>query len=91
MRIRMAELFGDQACVHWWLPNEEGLTPLLKSIRMFADERNAAASTVQTENLLGIRNYFADMRLAGIGDLSRADDSPPAQSKGKGKGKDTGE
>ena len=67
MRARMAELFRDQSCVRWWLPNDEGFSPLLQRIRVFADERNATAVTAQTENLREIRHIFAKMQL-GPGD-----------------------
>ncbi len=67
MRIRMAELFRDESCVRWWLPDDEGFSPILRSIRTFADERNATAVTAQTENLREMRHIFARMRL-GRGD-----------------------
>ncbi|PHH72276.1 hypothetical protein CDD82_6050 [Ophiocordyceps australis] len=62
-RIKMAELFGDRSCAHWWLPNGEGLTPVLQSVRAFADERNAAAVNAQQENLREVRHLFAKLEL----------------------------
>ncbi|POR37548.1 Uncharacterized protein TPAR_02253 [Tolypocladium paradoxum] len=50
-RMKMAEVFRDPSCAHWWLPNDEGLTPILQSIRTFADERNVAAVNAQQENI----------------------------------------
>lgn len=85
MRMRMAELFGDHSYVRWWLPNDEGLTPLLKSLRLFADERNATATTPQSENLREIRHIFAKMQLGGLGDSPQSDESTQAGGKGKGK------
>lgn len=89
----MAELFGDQACIRWWLPDGEGFTPILKNLRMFADERNATAVTAQTENLREIRHIFETMRLAGSMDspaTTMTDDGTEQhqhqQSTGKGKG-----
>jgi hypothetical protein len=58
MRVRMAELFGDPSCVRWWLPNDEGFTPILQSIRAFADERNAPATDAHSENLREIRHLL---------------------------------
>jgi phosphodiesterase/alkaline phosphatase D-like protein len=85
MRTRMAELFGDQSCVRWWLPNDEGFTEILKNVRIFADERNATAVTAQSENLREIRHIFAKMQLGGLSDSPQSDDA--LQAKGKGKEK----
>ena len=63
MRLRMAQLFRDESCVRWWLPNDEGFTPMLQSIRAFADERNATAVSTQSENLRQIRSVFSRMDL----------------------------
>jgi hypothetical protein len=85
----MAELFGDQACLRWWLPDDEGFTPILKSLRMFADERNATAVTAQTENLREVGHIFETMRLVGSIDspaTTTTTDDGPEQPIGKGKG-----
>ncbi|KAK3339284.1 hypothetical protein B0H65DRAFT_295929 [Neurospora tetraspora] len=74
MRLRMAELFRDGSCLRWWLPNDEGFTPMLQSIRAFADERNATAVSTQSENLRQIRSVFSRMDIrrtaTGQGQLS---------------------
>lgn len=57
----MAEVFRDPSCAHWWLPNGEGLTPILQSVRTFADERNAAVVDAQQENLREVRHLFAKL------------------------------
>ncbi|ORY63247.1 uncharacterized protein BCR38DRAFT_344223 [Pseudomassariella vexata] len=62
MRRRMAELFQDPSCVHWWLPNEEGLSHVLQSTRAFADERSANPVSDQTESLREMSAIFAKMR-----------------------------
>ena len=59
----MGELFHDPSCSRWWLPNEEGFSPILQSIRTFADERNAAAMTVQAENLREVHHIFSKMEI----------------------------
>lgn len=59
----MAEIFRDPSCIQWWLPNDEGLSPVLRSIRTFADERNANPVSQQTESLREISAIFAKMRL----------------------------
>ncbi len=94
MRTRMAELFKDEACIRWWLPNDEGFSPVLKSVRALADERNATLVSAQTENLREIRHVFSKMQLGGgadDGSQTRESDHGSTSSgkdKGKGKGKD---
>ncbi|KAL2153229.1 hypothetical protein VTH82DRAFT_4384 [Thermothelomyces myriococcoides] len=65
MRRRMAELFNDESCVRWWLPNDEGFTPLLQNIRAIADERNVnvMALATQRENLQQIQQNFSRMQM----------------------------
>ncbi|KAM5348104.1 hypothetical protein ACJ41O_007928 [Fusarium nematophilum] len=63
LRTKMSELFREPSCVQWWLPNGEGFSPVLQSIRNFADERNAAAVTAQQENLREVRHIFAKLSL----------------------------
>ncbi|EFY93461.1 C6 finger domain protein, putative [Metarhizium acridum CQMa 102] len=65
-RIKMAHLFRDPSCAHWWLPNDEGLTPILQAIRAFADERNTAAVNAQHENIREVRHLFAKMEAAEL-------------------------
>lgn len=85
----MAELFRDQSCVRWWLPNDEGFSPILKSIRTLADERNETAVSAQTENLREIRHVFSRMQLGGGDDASQTGESDyGSTSANKGKAKD---
>ncbi|RDA90865.1 hypothetical protein CP533_3221 [Ophiocordyceps camponoti-saundersi (nom. inval.)] len=63
-RLKMARLFRDPSCSRWWLPNDEGLTPVLQSIRAFADERNAAAVDDQLDNIREVRHLFVKLSLA---------------------------
>ncbi|KAI3399705.1 hypothetical protein diail_6054 [Diaporthe ilicicola] len=67
VRTRMAELFQDETVVRWWLPNDHGFTPMLQSLRAFADERNAAATSAQTESLQDMKNVFAALHLGSDG------------------------
>ena len=75
MRRRMAELFQDESCVRWWLPDDEGFIPILQSVRALADDRNATAASTQSETLRQIRHVFSKMRIRpptgnplGVGD-----------------------
>lgn len=43
LRSRLAELFNDKNAAQWWLPDNRGFSPMLQSIRNFADERHHAA------------------------------------------------
>ncbi|TGJ82993.1 hypothetical protein E0Z10_g5775 [Xylaria hypoxylon] len=71
MRARMAELFRDPSCSQWWLPNDEGLVPILRNIRAFAGVHNdnPFGKTQQTEALREISAIFSNMRID-------SDDSP---------------
>jgi hypothetical protein len=75
----MSEVFGDETCIRWWLPNDEGFSPVLKNVRTFADERNATAASAHSETLRDVRHVFAKMEIQGSGS-SKNDPS--------GKGKD---
>ncbi|PHH90476.1 hypothetical protein CDD83_3571 [Cordyceps sp. RAO-2017] len=62
-RLKMAQVLRDPSCAHWWLPDDEGLTPILRSVRTFADERNAAAVDAQLENIREVRHLFAKLEM----------------------------
>ncbi|KAG9248475.1 hypothetical protein BJ878DRAFT_26861 [Calycina marina] len=34
-RTKMSDLFRDRSCMQWWLPNDEGYPPIIRSIRKF--------------------------------------------------------
>lgn len=70
----MAELFNDQSCVRWWLPNDEGFSPLLQNIRALAEERNAMALSTQKESLKQIRNIFSRMQIRPEGTQTESGD-----------------
>lgn len=65
-RSHMADISHDPTCLRWWLPNDDGFTPLLQEIRVFADERNAAATATQPERIGEIRRVFAKLQLGGL-------------------------
>ena len=84
MRQRMAQLFQDPSCVDWWLPDEEGLYPIIKSIRSFADDRNANPVSDQTEALREMSAIFAKMRF----DPDETPSPSPVEGPARGKGKE---
>jgi hypothetical protein len=72
----MGALFHEPSCARWWLPNDEGYTPVLQSVRAFADERNAAAVTAQAENLREVRHVFSKLETGeGFGQQQPGDDT----------------
>lgn len=62
-RTKMAALFGDQSCMHWWLPNDESYPPMIRSIRKFVEERTSAARDVPTEDLRDMKAIFEKLKL----------------------------
>jgi hypothetical protein len=77
----MAKLFADESVIRWWLPNDEGFSPLLQNIRAIADERNTMAASTQRESLQQIRHVFSRMQLGG--DHTDGDDSAGSGPKGR--------
>jgi hypothetical protein len=82
MRTRFSQIFQDPSCVYWWLPNDEGLSAIIRSVRAFADERSANPVSEQTENLREMSSIFAKMRLGGR-DKSSSPPEPSPPRRGK--------
>jgi len=65
--------------MHWWLPNDEGYPPIIRSIRKFVEERTSPATDLPGEDLRDMKAIFASLKL---------DDGkssiPPKLNKGKG-------
>jgi hypothetical protein len=63
----------------WWLPDDEGYPPIIRSIRKFVEERTSHATDLPGEDLRDMKAIFASLNL---------DDGPaglPTDSdKGKG-------
>lgn len=72
-REQIANFFGDPSCVRWWLPNDEGFTPILQSVREFADQRNAVAVTAQQESVREAKYLYKSMSEMKLGDSPRDD------------------
>jgi len=75
----MADLFRDRSCMHWWLPNDEGYPPIIRSIRRFVEERTAPATDLPGEDLRDMKAIFASLNLDD-GNSS----ATPETRKGKG-------
>ncbi|GAW20169.1 hypothetical protein ANO14919_096660 [Xylariales sp. No.14919] len=88
VRTRMAELFRDPSCSQWWLPNDEGLFPILRNIRAFTGVHNdnPFGKTRQTEDIREISAIFSNMRIDSEDSPSPREPtstSTAASSKGK--------
>lgn len=57
-RERIAALLGEPLLRYWWLPNEEGLTPILKTIRAFTAERDSIRLNEDQELVREVRHLF---------------------------------
>ncbi len=63
-RTKMADIFRDRSCMHWWLPNDEAYPPIIRSIREFVEERSAIAKKIPAqEDLRDMKAIFAAMKL----------------------------
>jgi len=70
-RSKMAEIWHEPDVNHWWLPNEEGFTPLLCDIRAFIKERAVAYEEYKGDDF---RDDLRDMK--AIFSKLNIDDSP---------------
>jgi hypothetical protein len=70
-RSKMAEIWHEPDVNHWWLPNEEGFTPLLRDIRAFIKDRAVAYEESKRDDF---RDGLRDMKVF-FSKLS-IDDSP---------------
>lgn len=78
----MALIFRDPSCIHWWIPNDDGFTPILQETRAFADERNGIPVSKQSEDVRDMASVFAKMRLDYEGGQSPA--APPSSGPSSG-------
>ncbi|KAH8592931.1 hypothetical protein B0O99DRAFT_689147 [Bisporella sp. PMI_857] len=78
-RTKMSDLFRDRSCMHWWLPNDEGYPPIIRSIRKFVEERTAPAVGVAGKDLRDMKAIFSSLKL---------DDGKAALPQTLAKGKD---
>ncbi|KAL2061737.1 hypothetical protein VTL71DRAFT_7115, partial [Oculimacula yallundae] len=62
-RTKMADLFQDRSCMHWWLPNDENYPPIVRSIRKFVEERTSPAKTEPAEDLRDMKAIFASLKI----------------------------
>ncbi|KAL9580610.1 MAG: hypothetical protein Q9212_004392 [Teloschistes hypoglaucus] len=63
-RAKMANLWGVPGVHHWWLPNEEGYPPIVRSIRSFIQDRSQKSSDQpMTENVRTMKGLFDKLNI----------------------------
>lgn len=63
MRNRMLEAWGLEAS-DWWLPNDEGCPPIVRSIKDFIRERSTAPRDQVSEDLKEMRGIFSSLNIS---------------------------
>ncbi|APA05342.1 hypothetical protein sscle_01g001120 [Sclerotinia sclerotiorum 1980 UF-70] len=77
-RSKMAELFRDNSCMHWWLPNDEMYHPIIRSIRKFVEDRTSLPKNSESKDVQDMKAVFSAMDVS-----DQSDSSPQMTSKGK--------
>lgn len=77
-RSKMAELFRDNSCMHWWLPNDEMYHPIIRSIRRFVKDRTSLPKNAESKDVQDMKAVFSAMDVS-----DQSDGSPQMTSKGK--------
>ena len=62
-RQKMAELWGLPEVQHWWLPNDEGFSPLVREIRAFSEQRTSVQIDESSEKLRDISAIFSGLEV----------------------------
>ncbi|TVY29510.1 putative transcriptional regulatory protein [Lachnellula hyalina] len=62
-RTKMADLYHDRSCLHWWLPNDENYPPIIRSIRKFVEERTTPAKDTLSGDLRDMKAIFASLNI----------------------------
>lgn len=70
--------------MHWWLPNDEGYSPIIRSVRKFVEERTSPATDLPKEDLREMKQIFSKLKLddAPSSSLSNEDDGTGSVSDG---------
>lgn len=74
----MSELFRDNSCMHWWLPNDEMYHPIIRSIRKFVEDRTSLPKSAESKDVQDMKAVFSAMDVS-----DQSDASPQMISKGK--------
>lgn len=49
--------------MHWWLPNDEGYPPIVRSIRKLVEERTAPAKNQSGQDLHDMKAIFSKLKM----------------------------
>ena len=76
LRNRMLEGWGLEPS-DWWLPNDEGCPPIIRSIKNFILERNAQPKDQTSDDLREMRGIFSNLTLSDTPSPDRPGDRTP--------------
>ncbi|KAJ6012072.1 hypothetical protein N7499_012957 [Penicillium canescens] len=76
-RTALAAIWQTPEIEHWWLPNEEGYTDIIREIRALTAERLSQPRDELRENVRDMKYMFRGMNLDG-----REDESPSSTKSG---------
>lgn len=62
-RKKMAEMWHLPEIHHWWLPNDEGFSPLLQEIRAFSQQRTSLQVDQSSEKIRDISAIFSGLEV----------------------------
>lgn len=54
----MVQLCGDETILRWWLPDDKGFTPIVQSVRAFANDRNEGDAMRRPAHLKAMDDVF---------------------------------
>lgn len=78
----MAEIWNIPELPHWWLPNDEGYPPIIRSIRTFVEERTLKPSNQANEDVRNMRGIFSKMSIFDESPKDSPSTSPEGSSGG---------
>lgn len=62
-RTKVAEIWNIPELHHWWLPNDEGYPPIIRSIRTFVEERTLKPTNQANEDVRNMKGIFSKMSI----------------------------
>jgi len=79
MRNKMLEGWGLEPS-DWWLPNDEGCPPIIRSIKNFINDRNSQPRDQASDDLREIRGIFSNLTLSDTPSPDRPGEMTPGGS-----------
>ncbi|KAF2475639.1 uncharacterized protein BDR25DRAFT_211783 [Lindgomyces ingoldianus] len=75
LRNRMLEAWGLEPS-DWWLPNDEGCPPIIRSIKNFISDRTQEPKDQTSEDLREMRGIFSSLNISDSPSSDRTSDTP---------------